>query len=410
MNKQVHIRKDQYRSFNYHWEGVDQNGKHVSGEEISNSITVLKNDLYQRGISILKIHRKKKLNWYLHKISHKDLTIITRQLATLLQAGIPLTQALTIIIRAQRNLCVKDLLETIKQTITEGSSVTDALAQQPLYFNSLYRNLIFVGERSGALDVMFEKIADHQEKSDLLHSKIKKALFYPISVLIIAIIITVSMLIFVVPQFQTLFANFGAELPVATRIIIIVASFLQNYGCLLLFGLVLLVLGIIITKRRSSKFHMILDRLILQIPILSAIIRNGIIARFARTLALTFASGIPLIDALQITAGVGNNQVYLLAILQVRSLLITGHTLQDSLAQEKLFPPVMIQMVAAGEESGTLEKMLRKIAEVHEKGLDAIVENLTNLLEPLIMIILGLVIGSLVIAMYLPLFKLGSIM
>lgn len=343
------------------------------------------------------------------KIKRGEITALTRQLATLLTAGIPLLQAFSIIAKGQQNLKMQALTHKIKYSIEKGNSVAETLAYYPQYFGTLYQSLILAGERSGTLDRMFEKIALYRENMDVIRGKIKKALFYPTAVIMIALLITVFLLVFIVPQFKILFTGFGAQLPTATLFIIKTSEFLQTYGWILL----LLVIGFIIalnqTIKRSSVFANKFDRLLLALPITGSIIKHAILARFARTLATTFAAGLPLIDAIQITAGTADNRIYNNAILKIADEIKGGNMLHSSLKQVELFPYLLVQMIAVGEESGTLEKMLQKSAEIYEKAVDNAVENLSSLLEPVIMVILGLLIGGLVIAMYLPIFKLGSL-
>jgi type IV pilus assembly protein PilC len=354
---------------------------------------------------------RKKITWpfLTHKISTTDITRFSRQLATLLTASIPLIQALDLLKHGHNKTVMQDLIDSLKTTLEKGGSVTEALSKYPQHFNALYRNLINVGERTGELDHMFDRIASYKEKTDLLKQKIKKALFYPAAVLFVAILVTVAMLIFVVPQFIALFAGFGAQLPFATRVIVALSQFLQQHGWLLLIFIVLLSVSLRWIISRSTHFANQIDIVLLKLPLIGHILVKAIVARFTRTLATTFAAGLPLADALEAVAGATGNNLYAQATLHIRENVVTGQSLQQALQQTNLFSSLVIQMIDIGEESGTLDAMLNKVATMFEEEVERAADNFGNLLEPLIMIILGIIIGSLVIAMYLPIFKLGSV-
>jgi type IV pilus assembly protein PilC len=343
------------------------------------------------------------------KINTNDITRFSRQLATLLNAGITIVQALNLLARGHSKVAMQKLIQALKKHVELGRPVAEALHYYPKQFSALYCSLISIGELSGNLDYMFEQIAFYQEKSATLKRKIQKALFYPITIIGIAFLVTAAMLIFIVPQFTALFTSFGAALPPATRFIIKLSEWLQHFGwsILLFFSALFILIRWFI--KRSSVFAYKVDLFILKLPLIKNILTKAIIARFTRTLATTFAAGLPLADALQATASSANNKVYSHAILRMRERLIAGQTLQRALQETRLFPQLMIQMVTVGEESGTLETMLNKIASMFESDVDHVIDNLSNLLEPVIMIILGIVIGGLIIAMYLPIFKLGSV-
>lgn len=342
-------------------------------------------------------------------INRTTITAFTRQMATLLLAGIPLVQTLDLIARGQNQVKFQKIIRDIKFNIEKGRSVHEALQKYPRYFNNLFCSLINVAEHSGTLDQMFDRLATYREKTEMLLSKIKKALYYPLGIAVLATGITVFLLIFVVPQFQNIFANFGASLPTLTRIVINLSKLLLNNGWLLFCGLSFSITSLILLHRRSKKFNLWLDYLVLQLPCFSNIIKTAIVARFARTLAIMISAGIPLLAALQHAKGSMNNQIYMAALVDVRERIIRGQTLFFSLQQTKLFPNILLQMVRVGEESGTLEKMLLKTAEVFERDVDNAVDGLSSLLEPIVMAVLGCLIGGLVIAMYLPIFQLGSV-
>jgi len=395
------------KMISYHWQGVNRQGKLLRGRKDATSFVNSKNELQRQGIHLIKLQKKHK--YALVKINSTHITAFTRQLATLLLAGIPLMQALELIARGETNFIMTELINTIKIAVEKGCTVAEALAKCPLYFNDLYQNLIAAGEQSGTLDVMFERVANYKEKTEKLINKVKKALFYPLAVLLIALIVAILLLVFVVPQFEMLFANFGASLPVPTKMVIKMGDILQHYGWLALIIVILLTQLFVKFQKKSKKFTAALDKFLLKIPAIGLIVKNATLARFARTLATLFSAGLPLTEALQATAAATGNQVYLVATLQVREEVMSGNKIHLALQQTNLFPNVMIQMIAIGEESGTLEKMLLKIAETHENLVDAAVDNLSSLLEPFVMVILGLFIGGMVIALYLPIFKLGSI-
>lgn len=344
------------------------------------------------------------------KISAKEITVLTRQLATLLMSGISLLQSLNVIHKGQNNPVLCKVIQGIKFSIEKGCSMAVSLENYPGYFNELYRSLILVGEHSGTLDRMLDRIANYKEKNDLVIGKVKKALIYPLTIISFAILVTIFLLIFIVPQFQILFSGFGVQLPIATLFVMRVADFLQTDGWMVLLFVIIFIGGFAFFLKRSKKFSENVDYGILYLPIVGALFKKSTLARFVRTLATTVAAGLPLQEALQITSGATGNQIYKIATLRIRDSIKRGQALHLSLNQKELFPNLLVQMIAIGEESGTLEKMLFKIAEIYENEVDQVVEGLGSILEPLIMIFLGLLIGGLVIAMYLPIFKLGSIL
>ena len=392
------------------WEGTDKKGNRVRGETRSSSPTLVKAELRRQGILPLKVKKKSALASQAKKkkIQPKDIAVFTRQLATMLAAGVPLVQAFEIIGRGHENPAMQELILSIKADIESGTTLNEALAKHPLYFDELVCDLVKAGEQAGVLDTLLDKIATYKEKTEALKSKIKKALFYPTAVMVVAFIVTAILLIFVVPQFEALFSNFGADLPAFTRLVIDLSEFMQAYWWAVFGTIGALVYAFIQAKKRSRKFNHFLDRLVLQIPIVGPIMRKAAIARYARTLSTMFAAGVPLVDALTSVAGATGNALYAEAVLRMRDQVATGQQLQLAMQQTGLFPNMVVQMVAIGEESGSLDSMLAKVADFYEQEVDDAVDGLSSLLEPLIMAVLGILVGGLVIAMYLPIFKMGS--
>lgn len=393
----------------YVWTGTNNKGEKLKGEQTAKHKVLLKIELKQQGITPKRIRKKIFPSLFIKQPNQEEIRIFTRQLATMTQAGISLLQTLELIEKSQAKISMKALITKIKTTIESGAMIAAALRHYSHFFNALYCDLIAVGEHSGTLDLMFERVATYQEKIHALKSKIKKALFYPVAVIVVAILVTIGLLIFVVPQFEALFSGFGAQLPYPTQVIIHCAHFLEEKSGLLVILFTVLLSGFITAKKRSEKLATYIDSYVLRLPVLGNVIQKAIIARFARTLATTFAAGLPLIDALQAVASAAGNRIYTQAILSIREHVIAGQTLHHSLRQTGLFPNMVIQMLAMGETSGTLEVMLNKLAAIFEAEVDQVVDNLTDLLEPIIMLILGVLIGGLVIAMYLPIFRLGSV-
>jgi type IV pilus assembly protein PilC len=343
------------------------------------------------------------------KILPKDIAVFTRQLATMLSAGVPLVQSFEIIGRGHENPSMQELILKVKGDVESGSSLATALSKHPLYFDELVCNLVNAGEHAGILETLLDKIATYKEKTEALKSKIKKALFYPTAVIVVAFIVTAILLIFVVPQFQELFSGFGADLPAFTQMVINLSEWMQSNWWILLAGICGAVYGFIEGKKRSPKFAHTLDRLMLKLPIVGDILTKAVIARYARTLSTMFAAGVPLVEAMESVAGAAGNQLYAEAILRMRDNVATGQQLQLSMQQTGLFPNMVVQMVAIGEESGSLDAMLGKVADFYEQEVDDAVDGLSSLLEPLIMSVLGVLVGGLIVAMYLPIFKLGSV-
>ncbi len=395
------------------WEGVDKSGRKVRGDSQAETPTALRVQLRQQGIAAQKIRRKSSLFGSAAKrgkrIAPGDIAIFTRQLSTMINSGVPLVQAMEIIGRGHENPNMRKLVTSIKDDVESGTSLSDALGKHPLHFDELVCNLVNAGEAAGVLDTLLDKIATYKEKTESLKKKIKKALFYPTAVLVVAFIVTAILLLFVVPQFEELFQGFGADLPAFTRMVINLSEFMQAYWWAVFGGLILAVVGFAQAKKRSLKFAHALDRLSLRIPVVGDILRKAAIARFSRTLATMFAAGVPLVEALQSVSGATGNVVYGNAVLDMRDEVAAGQQLQWAVERSRLFPHMVVQMVAIGEEAGSLDTMLSKVADFYEEEVDNAVDSLSSLLEPLIMAILGVLVGGLVVAMYLPIFKLGAV-
>ena len=392
------------------WTGTDKRGVRVKGQTRGSNPTLIKADLRKQGITPLKIKKQSSLfsQQKKKKITAKDIAVFFRQLATMMSAGVPLVQAFEIIGRGHDNVSMRNLILKIKSEVESGTSLSETLAKHPIYFDELVVNLVNAGEQAGVLEALLDKIAIYKEKTEYLKSKIKKAMFYPAAVIVVAIIVTAILLIFVVPQFEQLFTSFGADLPAFTRLVVNLSEFMQDWWWLVFGGAVGAVVGILQAKKRSRKFSRTFDRILLKLPIVGTIMHKASIARYARTLSTMFAAGVPLVEALESVAGATGNVVYSDAVLMIRDSVATGQQLQFAMSQTGLFPNMVEQMVAIGEESGALDTMLAKVADFYEQEVDDAVDALSSLLEPLIMSILGILIGGLVVAMYLPIFKLGA--
>ena len=392
------------------WTGTDKRGIRVKGQTRGSNPTLIKADLRKQGIKPLKVKKQSVLfkKTAKKKIIPKDIAVFFRQLATMMSAGVPLVQAFEIIGRGHENEGMRDLILKIKAEVESGTSLSESLAKHPLYFDNLVISLVGAGEHAGVLEVLLDKIATYKEKTEYLKAKIKKAMFYPAAVIVVAIIVTAILLIFVVPQFEQLFSSFGADLPAFTRVVVNLSEFMQEWWWLV-FGIAAgSIIGVLQAKKRSRKFSRTLDRLTLKLPIVGTIMHKASVARYARTLGTMFAAGVPLVEALGSVAGATGNVVYSDAVLMIRDSVATGQQLQFAMSQTGLFPNMVEQMVAIGEESGSLDNMLNKVADFYEQEVDDAVDALSSLLEPIIMSILGILIGGLVVAMYLPIFKMGA--
>jgi type IV pilus assembly protein PilC len=394
----------------YQWQGMNRRGEKVSGITEARTQAIAKIELSRQGIIVNRISKKREsLFSKSKKITTADITVFSRQMATMMAAGIPLVQSFDIVAKGQSNNKMAELIQAIKSDVETGTTLADSLRQHPKYFNDLYCNLVDAGEQSGTLETMLGHVATYKEKIESVKKKIKKALFYPIAVLIIAFIVSAALLIFVVPQFEDLFKNFDAELPALTQIVIRMSEIFQAYWYLI-FGGVGVAIGIFFYfKNKSENFAYTIDKYVLKLPVIGPIMKKAAIARFARTLSITFAAGMPLVDALDAVAGATGNLLYSEATIKVKNDVSTGQQMQTSMKETGIFPGMVVQMVGIGEEAGALEVMLGKIAGFYEEEVDSAVDALSSLLEPIIMAVLGTMVGGLIIAMYLPIFKLGSV-
>ncbi len=397
---------------NFAYEGTDKRGQKTKGEITSKNIALAKAQLRKQGINVAKIHKKSASllgGVKRKKITPMDIAIFTRQLATMMKAGVPLVQSFEIVAEGLDNPSMREVVLGIKNEVEGGSTFANALRKYPLLFDDLFCSLVNSGEQSGALETMLDRVAIYKEKSELLKQKIRKALKYPTTVIFVALIVTVILLLKVVPVFQTLFESFGAELPAFTQMVVDMSEWLQKWWFLALIGVVGSIGGFIEAKKRSKPFAQFLDRASLKLPIVGDLVFKSTVARFSRTLSTTFSAGVPLIDALVSCAGAAGNIVYYEAILRIRDDVATGQQLGFAMKQTGIFPSMALQMVAIGEESGALDSMLDKVATYYENEVDNAVDGLTSMMEPLIMAVLGVLVGGLVVAMYLPIFQMGSV-
>ena len=394
------------------WEGKDKRGKVLKGERSARNQTLVRAELRKQGITPSRVRKKPKplFGGAGKPIKARDIAVFTRQLATMLHAGIPLVQAFGIIAAAAENPRLQKLINTIRVDVESGATLAESLAKHPTHFDELYVNLVASGESAGVLDQVLENIATYKERIESIKGKIKKALFYPATVVGVAILVTAILLVFVIPQFESIFQSFGGDLPAFTRLVVDISESLQQSGWIYLLALIAIVVGFVMLKKRSRGFAHFLDRMSLKIPVVGGVLEKAALSRFARTLATTFAAGVPLVDALKTVSGATGNVVYGDATLQIRDDVAIGHQLQLSMQQTGLFPPMVVQMTAIGEESGSLDEMLTKVANFYEEEVNNTVDALSSLLEPFIIIIVGVIVGGIVVAMYLPIFKMAAVM
>ena len=392
----------------YVWKGKNKQGKVVSKTMNAATPADVKSELRRQGI--IPTYVRKKNVRKKGKVTPGDIAIFSRQLATMMESGVPLVQSFEIIGRGHENPAMQKLLMTIKGDIEGGVALADALGRHPLHFDELFTNLVEAGEQAGALETLLDEIAVYKEKTESMKKKLKKAMTYPISVLVVAVIVTIVLLVKVIPQFEALFTGFGADLPAFTQFVVGISEFVRGPGGVVLFGVpaALISAGIFFNKR-SKKFRHRKDKILLKLPIIGIIVEKSAIARFARTLATMFSAGVPLVEALDSVAGATGNIVYEEAVHQMKDEVSTGQRLQASMESTDLFPNMVVQMIAIGEESGSLDTMSGKVADYYEEEVDNLVDNLSTLMEPIIMGFLAIVVGGLVIAMYLPIFKMGSV-
>ncbi|PWY54902.1 type II secretion system protein F [Legionella qingyii] len=404
------MKKNANTTLTFHYTGVNKAAQKINGDIEARSLALAKVELRKQGIVVNKIAKKRAPLFSLKskKIKSADITVFSRQLATMIESGIPLVQSFDIVAKGQSNKRFKELIETIKRDVETGLTLSESLKKFPAHFNELFCNLVEAGEKSGSLDIMLDKVATYKEKIETIKKKIKKALTYPLAVLVVAFLVTAGLLIFVVPQFEALFKGFGADLPAMTQAVVSMSKFFQSYWYLIFGILGGGIYAFIYAEKHSPQFAQNVDKALLKIPVIGPIIEKAAIARFARTLSITFAAGLPLVEALKSVAGATGNIIFAKATDNIREEVSTGQQMNKAMENTQLFPNMVIQMVAIGEESGALEKMLSKVADFYEEDVDNAVDSLSSLLEPIIMCVLGVLVGGLVVAMYLPIFKLGS--
>jgi len=395
----------------YVWQGTDKNGNKTKGEIQGSSQALVKAQLRKQGVSPAKVKRKAKdlFGPRKQKIKPSDISIFTRQLATMMKAGVPLVQSFDIVADGLDNPTMRQVVKDIKNEVASGTSLALALEKFPQYFDELFINLVGSGETSGTLETMLDRVAIYKEKSEALKAKIKKALTYPIAVVVVSLIVTALLLVKVVPQFAETFASFGADLPAFTLFVLNISNFAQEWWFIIMLGVIALVMAHKEVHKRSAGFREGQDKIMLKAPVVGDIIFNSVIARFSRTLATTFSAGVPLVEALDSVAGAAGNIVYAKAIKQIRDDVTTGSSLYNSIQATGLFPMMLLQMVSIGEESGALDEMLEKVAQFYEDAVDNAVDSLSSLMEPIIMSVLGVLVGGLMVAMYLPIFMLGAV-
>ena len=396
------------KEFTYLWTGLDRNKREVRGEVRAPSEAVVANNLRRQGIRVTKIKRQTLRGG--RSISQKDITFFTRQLATMLKAGVPMLQAFDIVARGHGNARFARLMLQIKGKIESGSSLSQAFREHPRHFDDLYCNLVHAGETSGTIDTILERLAVYLEKILAIKSKIKSALFYPISVMVVAVVVVWVIMVWVIPSFKQVFSSFGADLPAPTLMVIAISDFVVAWWWLVFLALTAAIVGTLFLYRRSAAFRVGFDRALLKVPIIGPIVQKATIARWTRTLATMFTAGVPLVESLDAVAGAAGNAVYAAATKKIQTDVSTGTSLTNAMSNTLIFPTMVLQMTQIGEESGSLDGMLGKVADFYEREVDDSVAALSSLLEPIIIVFLGVVIGGLVVAMYLPIFKLGAVL
>jgi type IV pilus assembly protein PilC len=393
------------------WQGRDKRGTMLKGQQVATTPNLVRAELRRQGINPISVKKKPKpmFGGAGSRISAKDVAVFSRQLATMLKSGVPLVTAFQIISGGVKNPKMRTMVDKIRGEIESGSSLHESLGKYPVQFDELYTNLVKAGESAGVLDTILDDIATHKERIESIKGKIKKALYYPAAVIAVAIIVSSILLIYVIPQFESIFQSFGADLPAFTKMVVNASRYLRSNGLYILIGLIAVIVGLVMAKKRSTTFAHWIDRTSLKIPIVGQILEQAAIARFCRTLAITFAAGVPLVDALRIVSGATGNRVFDMAASKIREDVAVGHQLQMAMQQVGVFPTMVIQMAAIGEESGSLDEMLLKVAEAYEEEVSNAVDALSSLLEPLIIVIVGIMVGTMVIAMYLPIFKMAAV-
>ena len=395
------------KEISYVWEGTDKKGKHIKGEMKASGEAFVNATLRRQGINVIKVKKQSGFRSG-GKVTEKDVTLFTRQLATMMKAGVPLLQSFDIVGKGHSNPAVAKLLSDIKADVETGSSLSQAFRKYPLHFDALFCNLIGAGEQAGILDSLLDRLATYKEKILAIKGKIKSALFYPVSILVVAFVITAVIMIFVIPAFKELFSSFGADLPAPTLVVMQISDIFVAYWWAIFGSIGGAIWFFFYTWKRSEKMQSTMDRLLLKVPVFGHLVRIATIARFARTLSTMFAAGVPLVEALDSVAGASGNRVYYDATKRIQSEISTGTSLTVAMQNSEVFPNMVLQMVAIGEESGALDSMLSKVADFFEAEVDDAVDALSSLMEPVIMVVLGVLIGGLVVAMYLPIFKMGQ--
>ena len=391
----------------FEWEGKDRNGKIVRGELRAAGEHQVQATLRRQGILVTKVRKRRMRSG--KKIAPKDIAIFTRQLATMMKAGVPLLQSFDIVGRGSTNPSVAKLLNDIRTDVESGSSLSSAFRKHPLYFNTLYCNLVEAGEAAGILEDLLDRLAIYMEKTEAIKSKIKSALMYPVAVIVVAFVVVALIMIFVIPAFKSVFENFGADLPAPTLFVIAMSEFFVSYWYIIFIGVFGGVYFFLQSWKRNEKMQMFMDRLLLQIPIFGNLIEKSVIARWTRTLSTMFAAGVPLVESLDSVGGAAGNYIYMSATQKIQQEVSTGTSLTNAMSNANVFPSMVIQMTAIGEESGSIDHMLGKAADFYEAEVDEMVAGLSSLMEPIIIVFLGTIIGGIVVSMYLPIFKLGSV-
>ncbi len=402
------VAKAAAKQFTFLYEGTDKTGKKVKGQLLAGGETMVRDVLRRQGVVVQKIKKQGRLAGAGKKITEKDIALFTRQLATMMKAGVPLLQAFDITARSHANPSVQKLLGEIKADIETGSGLSQSFRKHPKYFDGLFCNLVAAGEQAGIMDTVLDRLAMYKEKMLAIKGKIKSALMYPMIVIVVAFVITAGIMLFVIPAFKELFTSSGGELPALTQMVMDFSDLFVNYWWIIFGSIGAVVMAFVQAVKRSPAFSAKVDALVLKLPVFGMIIEKATIARWARTFSSLFAAGVPMVEALDSVAGASGNAVYYDATIKIKGEVATGASLTASLQEAKIFPNMLIQMVSIGEESGSLDSMLGKVADFYEREVDEAVDNLSSLMEPMIMVVLGTLIGGIVVAMYLPIFKMGS--